>query len=299
MSTISIVVAAWRDTAGLAECLESLAAQRADSTEVLVICSAPPGEPVQALQRRHAWARWFPAPAHGLIPHLWAIGMRAAANDVVAITTAHFRPAADWVEQIRQAFARHSAAGVGGRIDPPRGGRLVDWATYFQRYNAYLHLDREQPVGDIAGDNAAYRRAELLRHPQCFTEGFWEPDFHRLLLNEGKTLLFIPSMRITQTTSFGFRRFLRQRFVHAIQFGQARMRGRGWGYRLAGLLASPLIPLLFGAKIARRVLASGRDIGAFMLSLPILGCFLMAWGAGEACGYLLPERKDAQKVQWA
>ena len=71
-----------------------------------------------------------------------------------------------------------------------------------------------------------------------------------------------------------------------LQFGQARMRGRGWPLRLAGALACPLVPWILLAKVARRVWRSGRDLAPFLASLPVLGLFAAAWALGEAEGYL-------------
>lgn len=111
--------------------------------------------------------------------------------------------------------------------DPPRGGRAVDWATYFFRYSAYL-------------------------------------------------------------ACFGFLPFLRLRFRHGRQFGRMRVRGRGLAIRVLGVCASPLIPAVLLARIAMRVARSGRDWGAFAVSLPLLGCFAVAWALGAASGYLAP-----------
>ena len=239
------------------------------------------------MKQRYPWMRWVEASgAELLTPHLWGIGMREARGDVVAITTSHFVPASTWLAVIKDRFSRLEAAGIGGRIDPPSSSNLVDWATYFQRYSAYLEMSGEQEVRDIAGDNAAYRRSDLLRHPQFFQEGFWEPDFHKLVLKEGKRLVFVPEMVVRMQNSFGFWPFIGQRFHHAIQFGQARMRGKGLGVRLLGVCALPLIPPLFMTKILMRVWRGRRYRGAFFASLPVLGCFLTAWALGEVLGYV-------------
>ena len=113
----------------------------------------------------------------------------------VAITTSHFIADPTWLKVIGERLSQlPDASGIGGRIDPPTSSNLVDWATYFQRYSAYLHLGKEQQVQDLAGDNAAYRHCDLVRYPQFFDAGFWEPDFHKLVLAEGKKLIFVPDM---------------------------------------------------------------------------------------------------------
>jgi hypothetical protein len=51
---------------------------------------------------------------------------------------------------------------------------------------------REQTVFEIAGDNASYKRDAFLAYSTAWRDGFWEPEFHRLLRAEGKTLAFAP-----------------------------------------------------------------------------------------------------------
>jgi GT2 family glycosyltransferase len=281
--SVSVVVAAWPDTGGLAECLDALAAQHANGTEVIVVSSAacPP-----QLKDRHAGVAWVDAPGDLPIPGLWSLGMQRASRDVVAITTAQFTPGPDWLPAIRRSHSRLDSPAIGGPIDPPRGGGLVGWATYFMRYSAYARCDREEAREDLAGDNASYKRAAVLAHADLLRDGFWEQDFHRRFRRAGSTLTLVPEMRVRQRGSFGFRRFLRQRFEHGRRFGRTRMSGRAAGTRLAYLLGSPAVPALLLARIASRVLGNGRDLGRFAAALPILICFVLAWTAGEALGYL-------------
>jgi len=282
---ITIVIAAWQDPAGLAGTLESLAAQRESDPEVIVVSPAGSHDELAA---RFPWVRWAQTSPDDLIPHQWSRGMAQAGGDVIALTTAHFAPAPDWVSSLRRAHARLTAPAIGGRIEPPRGGRAVDWATYFLRYSAYLNSDRERTVNDLAGDNASYKRTALETNRDLLRDGFWERELHLRLRAEGEDLVFIPEIRVTQHGSFGFHRFLRQRFQHGKQFGRSRLRGRSPAIRVAATLAAPLIPAVFLGKILGRVARSGRDLGPFLLALPVLLCFLLAWSLGEACGYLAP-----------
>lgn len=293
--TLSIVVAAWPDLTGLTECLESLAPQRGEAAEVFVVSAmCVPTE----LRACYPWVNWVEATPDRLIPHLWGLGISRTSGDVIAITTAHFAAESNWISTIRQAHGRFESPAIGGRIEPPRGGRAVDWATYFLRYSSYLAYDREQAVPDLAGDNASYKRVALDAYPELLRDGFWELDFHHRLRAEGKSLMFVPAIRVTQRTSFGFRRFLRQRVQHGRHFGQTRFRGRSGLIRAIAVAASPLIPLVFLAKIVARVARSRRDFGPFLWSLPILICFLIAWSVGEALGYLLPAQPRRQESLW-
>jgi hypothetical protein len=278
-----MVIAAWPDLAGLADCLEALSGQRDSATECLVIATLPVPA---ALRARFPWVVWIRTDPDRLIPHLWGLGMARAPGDIIAITTAHFTPAPDWIQRIRSAHARRSCAAIGGRIEPPRGGGAVSWAIYFLRYSSYLRYQQEQVVPDVAGDNASYRRAVLADFPNLDRDGFWEQELHRRLWAEGKGPIYDPAIRVTQRRAFGFWTFLGQRFRHGRQFGRTRAQKWGAVHRLAAGLASPLIPGLFLGKIGFRVLRSCCSLGPFVAALPALLCFLIAWAAGEGCGYL-------------
>lgn len=288
--TVSIVVATRQNLDGLDACLESLEGQRHLAAEIIVVSTVRPAADQAGCP---PWVRWLYAEPEALIPQLWQKGIDGAQGDVVAITTAHFVPAADWVSQIRDAHGRLDSPAIGGAIDPPRGGGAVDWATYFLRYSAYLSWHREETVTDLAGDNASYKRTALAAHRGTLHDGFWEADVHRLMLAEGKTLIFAPTIRVTQRTSFGFSSFCRQRLHHGRTFGRARVRGCRLAERVVRVGSSPLTPLVFLAKILVRVARDRRDWGAFLYSLPVLVCFLSAWTVGEWWGYVSTTRPDA------
>lgn len=280
-----MVIAAWPDLNGLAECLDSLASQRDAATEILVVGGAA----VQTeIRSRSPWVQWLQGSPSMLVPHLWSIGINSSRGRIVAITTARFVPARDWLKNMCEAHKRLASPGIGGAIDPPCGGGAKGWATYFLRYSAYLKYTREQIVHEIAGENASYKRESLAAHHEAITEGFWEPDFHRLLRAEGKTLTFVPAIRVTQGVSFGIRCFWMQRFQHGQQFGHMRLRGSSAPMRIARVVASPLIPAVLLAKIFGRVVVSRRHFGRLLFSLPLLFVFVVAWTLGEVFGYCTP-----------
>jgi hypothetical protein len=282
--TLSVVVAVWRDVAGLADCLTALAEQRGELAEVLVVANVAIPE---SLVHRFPWVTWMSGPDGALTPDLWGLGMAAARGEVVAITTAHFTPGPGWARAVRAAHARSDAPAAGGPIDPPAAG-AVNWATYLLRYNTYLAERSEGFVDDIPGDNASYKRTALRANSDVWRDGFWEPDFHRRLREQAARLLHIPAARVRQQASFGFRGFLRQRFLHGVAFGRARARARGLWFRALAVAAAPLLPPWFFAKIAARVVRAGRYRARFCLTAPVLTCFLLAWSLGEVCGYLRP-----------
>ena len=293
--TSSVIIAAWPDLNGLIDCLGSLASQQDAATEVLVVGLATFSAEIRV---RFPWVHWLQGSPNMLVPHLWSIGLNSSRGRIVAITTARFVPARDWLKNIYEAHQRLASPGIGGAIDPPRGHSAKGWAIYFLRYSSYLKYTREQIVDEIAGENASYKRDSLATHREVIADGFWEPDFHRLLRAEGKTLSLVPEIRVTQGTAFGVWCFCRQRFQHGQHFGRMRLRGSSAPVRIARVLTSPLIPAVLLAKIFGRVVANRRYFGRLSFSLPLLLVFVVAWTLGEVFGYCTPGSVSLPNKHW-
>jgi hypothetical protein len=276
--TVSVVIGASAPPSALSACLKALEHQRA-GVEVLVCASAATPASVR---EQFSWARYLDCPGL-LVPELWREGIDQAEGSIVALTIAPMVPAPDWIERIRAAHATHDA--VGGAIDPGESLRLRDWAEYFCRY---ARETRPFPAGasdDLAGDNAAYKRALLERWPELYRDGFWEPEFHRRLLQEGITLWLTPDVVVYQGRSAGARAFLRQRLEHGRKYGNQRGATFTAARNAIGVAASPLVPFVLTLRIVRRVLAKGRFRGPLVASLPLIFAFNLVWAAAEAAGH--------------
>lgn len=281
--SVSVVVAAWPNHAGVGDFLEALAAQTDDDVQVLVVGLEAPAN---GLGGRFPLVQWIMVRPSSLIPHLWHEGIIRSTCDVVAITTSHFLPASDWLAQVRSAFLRLDAVGIGGPIGPPVGRPSSVWATYFLRYSTQFRHRREETVSDLAGDNAAYRRHVLMQHSEWMTGGFWEPEFHRRVMAEGGRLMFVPAMRLMLNSSCGVRCFCQQRMRHGRQFGRDRIAGKPLISRIGRVVSAPLIPFVMLGKIALRVGSRPDYAIAFLGALPMLVIFIGAWSWGETLGYL-------------
>jgi len=160
------------------------------------------------------------------------------------------------------------------------------------RYSKYFEYEHEQTVTDIAGDNASYKRETIAAHWETIGDGFWEPEFHRFVLASGRSLAFVPGIRVAQRASFGIRRFCAQRFSHGRHFGRDRMRGKPWIFWLASFVAAPLIPVMLLGKIGQRLTSKPSYLGPFLASLPVLLLFIVSWALGEAWGYITAGRNE-------
>ena len=126
--TLSIVVGSNGATASVEACLAALEPQ-VNGAEVLV-CE-PEASPPE-LRERFPFARFVDRPG-ALVPALWRDGIDASRGRFVALTISPMRPAADWVETIREQLERFDV--VAGAVEPGERLRSSDWAEYFCRYS--------------------------------------------------------------------------------------------------------------------------------------------------------------------
>ena len=263
----------------VAACLAALEPQR-NGDQVIACEPRPIGE---ELRSRFPWVEWV-VQEDALVPELWTEGIARSRGDIVALTIAPMIPADDWLASIRAQHEQHDV--VAGAIEPAGGLRLADWAEYFCRYAPdMLPFDpREHP--DLPGDNASYKRRLLEEVDDTYRDGFWEPDVHRRLAQDGARLWHAPSMVVRLGRSGGTRAFLRQRLHH----GAAHGRQRGARYSAArntiGVVAAPIVPLLLTVRMLRTVFARGRHRAAALRSTPLLVLYNVAWALGEARGHL-------------
>jgi glycosyltransferase involved in cell wall biosynthesis len=282
---LSVVVASHNARASIEGCLDALEAQcRHKKVELVVIDNSTDGT-TEMIRKRFPGVRLILQSPGALIPELWGVGIRQSAGEIVALTTAHFIPDKQWLSQTLKAHETPAAA-VGGAIENDDSGRLVDWAVYFCRYSPYMLPFKQGFVTEIAGDNASYKREYLNRCQHVWTDGFWEPAVHAELKKAGFQLLLVPSIIIRHKTSFGFCRFMWQRFQHGIQFGGERASRFPLSKRMLYVILAPAIPLVFLMRITQRVLAKRRHLRKFVAAFPILVLFLLAWSFGELVGYL-------------
>ena len=276
--TVTVVIGSNAPPERLAACLEALEPQR-DGVEVLVHeGEASPAE----LRTEFAWARFETAPGR-LVPEHWRDGIDAATGEIVALTIAQMIPAPDWIATMRRHLGTHEV--VAGAIEPGSNLRIADWAEYFCRYARDMLPFSGRESRDLPGDNAAYKRARLEGVRELYRDGFWEPEVHRRLADDGVVLWQAPELVVAQGRSAGFSAFVGQRVRHGRSHGRQRGARAGRTHNLARVLASPLVPLVMTLRVVRLVLEKRRHRGRLLFALPFVFAFNVAWALAEGLGH--------------
>jgi glycosyltransferase involved in cell wall biosynthesis len=289
---LSVVIGSQNARNSISQCLNALERQRnGQEVEIIVVDNSTDGT-ADIVSKQFPGVKLVRPAEDKYMPELWEIGINESAGDVVAITTSHFVPEKNWIAEILKAH-QSAYAGIGGAIENDKSAGLVSWAVYFCRYSSYMLPFPEVTVNDFAGDNASYKRSALDRYSEARRKGFWEFFIHNEMRKDGLELLLKPEIVVYHQKSFSLSGFMSQRFWHGRQFGSERASSISLLKRSIYILASPLIPMVFLLRIARRVLDKGKHIQEYLLSLPVLLLFLLSWAAGEFTGYVWPSPKKA------
>jgi hypothetical protein len=280
---LSVVVATINAERSIAGCLEAMRAATAHiPTEILVVDSSVD----RTIERAAPFAgvRTIAVPPGALVPALWARGLESSRSRFVAFSIGQCRVSGQWADEMIAAM-RPEVGGAGGAFALAPGSRPSVAGWFLLRYSNYLEERwRVGPVaGEIAGDNATYRRSDLIAAGTP-AGAFWEIEVHRQLRRNGLSLVAVGGATAVVTDAPAPARVLRERFQHGRHFGASRVTSAAMRVRL--LAAAPLVPAVLVVRIARRVWPLQAYRRVFLRALPWLSLFAAAWALGEAAGAL-------------
>lgn len=282
---LSVIMASHNALANAEKCLLEIENQRSENDFEIIVVDNSTDDSASIISHRFPAVKLIKAPQNRLIPELWKIGIDESAGDLVALSTTHFVPAKNWIAAIFNAH-KLPVAGIGGAIENDPQAAIVSWAVYFCRYSLYMLPFMQANTDDFAADNASYKRTDLEKVKNSMTDGFWEAFVHQAMIKQKMQLVLSPEILVYHQDSFTFSGFMRQRFSHGKQFGNSRAESISTAKRIALIFLSPLIPFIYIYRITKRIFAKKRNIGKYLLSLPILFLFLVSWSIGECYGYL-------------
>lgn len=283
---LSIVVAAIDAEDTIDACLTALLTATADIPSDIVVVEASRDDTRRRVEA-FPTVRLISAAPGVLVPHLWARGFHASHGTFVAFTLAQLRVSATWAERLLAAIGPAigpAVAGVGGGFTLAEDTGPAAWALFYLRYSAFIEERwRDGPVeGEIAGDNALYRRLDLEACPPFDVDGFWEVAIHRQLRSRGLTLAAATGATAAAMGRPAPARVLRERLRHGRRF--AASRATSLASRARQVVATPLVPPVLWWRAARRVLPYSAHRLRFLAALPWMVCFATAWAWGEALG---------------
>lgn len=216
-----------------------------------------------------------------------AAGVRAAEGEVVALVEDHAFPAPGWAEALINRH-RESWAAVGPVMSNANPRSVTSWANLLVEYAPWLEPAEGGEREHLPGHNGSYKREALLQYGERL-EAMLEAEsvLHWDLRARGHALYLEPKARVFHQNFSEPVPSLTLRFNGGRLFASSRARGWPAWRRALFAAASPLIPFVRCARIAREMYARGPTRRMLPRVLPALLVGLAFDGAGEAAGYAL------------
>ena len=288
---LSVVVASWSGSSALARCLESLEPQ-GEGCEVVAACNHR-GLETQQLQARYPEVRFVFSKRDASVSDLRTLGTLECQRDFVALTEDHARACPGWVDALCRSFAAGHKI-VGGPIENGQTRRRVDWALYFCEYGTYMPPLEGGPVPALSGMNVAYDRLLLEEHNQVWANGLDEGEVNSALVAAGHTLHAARGAMVVSYLPFTLWEGTSHLFAGGRRFGGYRVAEQGAFRRALWFLASPAVPAVLLARLARGICKRNPSRLAPLLgAMPFIAVALGGWSLGEACGYLTGPAREA------
>lgn len=229
------------------------------------------------------------------IPRLRYQGVIRSRGALVAILEDHARVDRGWAAAIFESHCGPWGA-VGGPVENGEKG-LVNWAVYFCEYATYMGPVIEGETADLPGNNIAYKRPHLLRHAGLLEEGKWESWINDRIRADGVPIASTNAMIVRHIKQFRFGYFLAQRFHFARSWAGMRRAGQTPLKRVIYGLGSMVLPVLLTARVTRKVMSKGRNVGQYLRVSPLVALFLTVGAVGEMAGYLIGPGGSLDKVE--
>jgi predicted dehydrogenase len=217
-----------------------------------------------------------------------AAGVRRARGRVVVLTEDHCFPDPDWAAALIEAHRPDDVSAVGPVVKNGNPGTQVSEADYAIGYGPWMAPMPARAMPFLAGHNSSYKRDDLLAlggRLERLLEA--ETVLHFEWTAQGRQLLVEPCAQVSHVNYSRWRSWLPVQLLAGRHFGGLRASTWPVRRRLFYAAASPLIPLVRFARIAREFFRPGRRPLRLARMSPALVIGLLLDGVGQGVGYLL------------
>jgi GT2 family glycosyltransferase len=231
--------------------------------------------------------RWIEAPGESVFV-LFAIAMKGAQGDVVALTEDHAIPRPGWVEAILRAHREHpAAAAIGGAIENGSTHGLVEWASYFTTQGPHMAPLGNRAVPMTTNEaNVSYKRTVVEEMDPDEGSGFMAILYNRRLAEAGKELRVDDRIVVDhfETVGFGWTTSIHFHNGRTISgFRRERGMSREEWLRMA---TSLMLPAWRTMRVLRTGLAKGRLRRQLLVSAPFAVWLEYVQALGHLTGYV-------------
>lgn len=213
---------------------------------------------------------------------LYGRGLAVAHHPHIAFTDCKTVLRDGWRPAVDSALER--AVGVGGPVLPGAGMSVRSWAGFFVEYGPHASRPYLSQRGDVAANNVAFRRAELLT--VVAADGpVWKAEVSARMRERGMAIAVDEDMAVTVTKECRWRDLTTSRVAHGRLHGAQQASAKSVLARLVAAGRCAVLPPVAYYRLVRVVFSDERLRREFIAATPLVGVALVAWSIGEAIGY--------------
>ena len=293
---LSVIIFSTTPLREVPACLATLGAQQRDGEPEIIVVYGADTETPDGVSRGYPGATFVRLENGTSIARLLGEALRRTRGEIVALTEATCEVDKGWLAAVEKTHRAPDPV-IGGAVEPEGLRTALDWAAFFAEYGHFMLPLAEGVAPPVPGINLSVKRPALERGRE-FVEGeFWKAFWCRRLQAEGTTLWLSPLPVVYYRKSFDLRPFLVRRFHHGRCFAGMRLRELSPWQRALYVAGSPLLPLLFCARIVTSVAPKRRYWSQLVRAFPHVVLATVSWALGELCGYLLGPGTSCREVR--
>lgn len=227
-----------------------------------------------------------------LVPVQWGAGVAISRGAVVACLTTELTVTPTWARQLLDTM-QAGAVGAGSAIGLADAAAASTCGMYLVRFASFLpNTHRDRTIArEVPGDGAMYDRTAITEHDDLLRHGFWEVEFHRRWLGQGRRLVQSGDPMVVFHGRISLGGGMLSRYRHGVQYGASMVQSHGHG-RLRHVLGAPVLPFVLTGRVLRRALQSDIPRSTVMRGLLPVLALATAWSAGECVGALQAWRRQ-------
>lgn len=214
---------------------------------------------------------------------LYGHGLAAARNRYVAFTDSETVLQDGWRRSLDSALS--CSVGVGGPVLPGVPMTRRSWAGFFVEYGPHASPPYLSHRGDVAANNMAFRRAELLA-VVAPGDPVWKTDVSARMRDRGMAIAVEHEMAVAVAKECGWRELTTSRLAHGRLYGAQQAATKSVLGRLVAAALCGLLPPVAYRRLLRVVSSDERLRREFITATPLVGVALVAWSIGEAIGHV-------------
>lgn len=282
------------------ECLDALTRLQCNLEYEIIVADRINDSYSNELKLLYPDITWIICNANHSLPTLRTMALRHSKGEYIFVTEDHCIPSENWLRAALDIFANsdNNISAVGGCVENGCDDTIIDWATFFCEYLAFVSPVTNGHTNSLPGMNIAYHRKVFNDLTDDYlASGFWEARLHPLLIDRGQQLFSTNDMMISHKKHFSIHQFACQRFMYSRHYAGQRFGSYKLPTRLLASAIGFALPPLLLSRMVKSIYHKHRLRRQFILAIPYLLFFICIWTIGEIWGTIFGPGKSLSRIE--